>query len=359
MKKTINQRIRNFVSTNLNHFFSTYSRSNWNRWKELKNRYNGQRAFLVANGPSLNITPLYLLKDENVIMFNRSSLMLERFNYYPAFYMIVDGLVGPTIKEDIQMFVNHSKYVFVPDITKGDLVDFTQFVEQKENVMFMYDEPVKYSYRLPFVGFGNTVIYCAFQVLQWMGFSEVIVVGNDMNYVIHKTADVIGEEVIKGRVNQNVKSTKDDDPNHFDPRYFGKGKEYHQPTRELMDKIFANLDRVAEEYSKADIKVVNAGYNSKVESFPKQDFYDCLGYSKEKIDSIFEDLVRSKGFGSRAEFLGLATDTSGLWDDNRNIAAVPTALASDMIKSKIFDYLPIGPYEGKIYFINREFLKKK
>lgn len=359
MKKTIYQRVRNFASTNFKHFCSNYSKSNWNRWNTIRGRYKGERVFLVANGPSLNITPLYLLKKENVIMFNRSSLMLERFNFYPDFYMIVDGLVGPTIKEDIQLFVNHSRYVFVPDITKGDLVDFTQFVEYKDNVMFMYDEPVEYSYRLPFVGFGNTVIYCAFQVLQWMGFSEVIVVGNDMNYVIQKSAAVIGEEVIKGRVHQNVKSTKDDDPNHFDPRYFGKGKEYHQPTEELMDKIFANLDVVAEDYKKAGIKIVNAGYNSKVESFPKRDFYECLGYGKEKIDEIFEDLIKSKGFYSLTEFLNMSIDTNGLWDDDRTIAAVPTTFASDMIKSLIFDYLPVGPYEGKIYFINREFLKKQ
>ena len=359
MEKTISQRIRNLLSTNVQHFFSSYSISNWKRWKELKGKYKGKRVFLVANGPSLNITPLYLLKNENVIVFNRFMLMLERLNYIPAFYMVVDGLLGPTVKEDINYFIDNCRNVFIPDITKGELSKYSSYTKYADNVLYLYDEPLTYSKHLPFVGFGNTVIYCAFQVFQYLGFSEVVVVGNDMNYVIHKSADVISEEKIKGRVNQNLRSTKDDDPNHFDPRYFGKGKEFHQPTTELMDKIFANLDRVAEEYSKAGIKVVNAGYNSKVECFPKQDFYECLGYSKKKIDDIFEELVRSKGFGSRKEFMALATNTSELWDDNRKIAAVSVTHAGDMIKSKIFDYLPVGPYEGKIYFINREFLNQQ
>jgi hypothetical protein len=357
MKKTIKQRISNLISTNAQHFFSSYTISNWNRWKELKGKYKGERVFLVANGPSLNITPLYLLKNEHVIVFNRFTLMLERLNYIPPFYMVVDGLLGPTIKEDINYFIDNCRNVFIPDITKGDLSNYSSFTKYADNVLYLYDEPIKYSKHLPFVGFGNTVIYCAFQVFQYLGFSEVVVVGNDMNYVIHKSADVIGEEQIKGRINQNLRSSRDDDPNHFDPRYFGKGKEFHQPTTELMDKIFANLDRVAIEYKKTGVNVVNAGYNSKVESFPKQDFYKCLGYSKEKIDEIFEDLVKSKGFGSRMEFLNIAMETKDFWDDNRNVAAVPIAIAGDMIKKKIFDYLPVGPYEGRIYFINRKILK--
>ncbi len=33
-------------------------------WGQLKDKYKGERVFVVGNGPSLNKTPLYLLKNE-------------------------------------------------------------------------------------------------------------------------------------------------------------------------------------------------------------------------------------------------------------------------------------------------------
>lgn len=356
MKRTLYQRIRNLVRTNYKHFFSSYSCENYKKWKQLKGQYAGKRIFLIANGPSLNITPLYLLKDEYMIVFNRFQLMLERLNYIPSFYMIADGVVGSNIREDIKLFIDECQKVFIPDISKGDMVNFSEFVPWSNNVYWMYEEPIRFSHTLPFVSPGHTVIFRAFQVLKYMGFSEIFVVGNDMNYIIHTTTDLLKEETTKGKVNQTIRSKYDDDPNHFDPRYFGKGKIYHQPTSVVVENMLKNLRVVAEEYAKYDIKVINAGYNSKVESFLKQDFYECLGYSKEKIDGLFEDLVKSKGFSSLTEFRNLAVDTDTLWVDDRPIAAVPAALASDMIKSKIFDYIPLGPYEGRIFFIKRNVL---
>lgn len=359
MKRTFIRRLDNLLRTNFKHFTSIDTRNNFKKWKAIKGQYAGRRVFLIANGPSLNVTPLYLLKNEYTIVFNRAQLILERLGYFPNFYMIADGVVAENIREDIMYFVEKCDYSFVPDISKGDLVDFTSFLAHREKLLWMYEEPIRFSKCLPFVSPGNTVIFRAFQVLRYMGFEEVVVVGNDMNYVVHTTADVLKEEVVKGKVNQTIQSQKDDDPNHFDPRYFGKGKVYHQPSAQIVEKIFKNLDVVADEFRKSGTKVINAGYNSKVECFPKQDFYECLGYSKKEIDDIFEELVRDKGFGSRKEFLALATNTSELWDDNRKIAAVSVTHAGDMIKSKIFDYLPVGPYEGKIYFINRKFLNQQ
>lgn len=323
----------------------------------MKGKYKGKRCFLIANGPSLNMTPLYLLKDEYTIMFNRAGLMIERLNFIPKFYMICDGLVGRNIKDEIAYYVQNCEHVFVPDINKGELVKFTEFVPFEDNVLYMYEELVKFSHTLPFMNVGGTVIYGAFQVLMYLGFEEVVVVGNDMNYVIHKTVDVLTEEKNKKGTYQSIRSQKDDDPNHFDPRYFGKGKEYHQPTQVILDKIFASLDRVAVEYKKAGIKIVNAGYNSKVQSFPKQDFYEALGYTQEKIDGLFDDLVKSKCQMSKDVLLENAVQKEDDWSEELEIAAVPIALATDIVKKKVLDYLPLGPYKEQLYFVNRKLIK--
>lgn len=351
------KRVYNLLYSNSIRFFSVYGYKNWYKWKKLKGFYAGERIFLIANGPSLNFTPLYLLKDENTIMFNRITLMLERLNFIPTFYMIVDGLAGKTSQEDIRYFVGKNRMVITPDITKSDHVRFMDFVPFKENVYYVYEEPAPFSHYLPFVNNGNTVIYAAFQVLKYLGFSEVYVVGNDMNYVLHTTVEVMSEHAIKGRVTQNIRSQQDDDPNHFDPRYFGKGKEYHQPTQEIMDSIFRGLDRVAVEYQKAGIKVVNAGYNSKVKSFPKQDFYEALGYSQEKIDILFDDLVKSKGLVSKEWLLTKAVQRDDDWNEELDVVSVPMEIATVIVKKKVLDYLPLGPYRDRLYFINRKIIE--
>ena len=290
-------------------------------------------------------------------MFNRAGLIIERLNYIPSFYMISDGLVGRNIKDEITYYVKNCEYVFVPDINKGELVKFTEFVPFEDNVLYMYEEPKKFSHKLPFVNIGGTVIYSAFQVLKYLGFDEVVVVGNDMNYVVAKNVEVLTEEKNAKGLFQNIRSQKDDDPNHFDPRYFGKGKEYHQPTDVIVNKIFASLDRVAKEYKKSGIKIVNAGYNSAVKSFPKQDFYKALGYSQKKIDELFEDLIRSKGLPSKEWLLDKAVLKQNVWEDSLDVVAIPLDMATTIVKKKVLEYLPLGPYKDIVYFVNRSLIK--
>lgn len=359
MKKTITQRLWNLVYSNGYRFTSVYGYKQLIEWRKLKNKYNGKRAFLIANGPSLNITPLYLLKNEYTMVFNHSKLMLERFDYIPSFYMLTDGSVGLDIKDEIAWWAENNKGTFVPDIVKGEMVWLRKALANNNKIKYLFEEYMPFSNSLPFVKPGATVIFEAFQVLRYLGFSEIVVVGNDMNYVTHQTAKVISENVTKGRKTQQILSQEDDDPNHFDPRYFGKGKTYHQPTNEVVNRIFANLDEVASEYKKSGTKIVNAGYNSKVESFPKQDFYECLGYTEDKIDGVFEELVISKGFESLSCFLSKTKSIKDADDLLSDISAVPVAIASDIIKKNILDYLPIGPYKGNVYLINRNLLKSK
>lgn len=338
-------------------FSSVYGWKELERWKKLRNNYKGKRVFLIANGPSLNMTPLYLLKDEYTIVFNRFKLMLERLNYQPSFYMIMDNKVILDNTDVIAEFTEKSELAFVPDILKAERVSVRDLLPKRDNLMYLFQEPMKFSNNLPFFKIGNSVTFGAYQILRYLGFSEVFVVGNDMNYVVHQTADVVKNVKFEGGVVQDIKSTKDDDPNHFDPRYFGKGQTYHQPTAFVTDRMFKNLDLVAKEYKKSGVKIVNAGYNSMVQSFPKQDFYEALGYSREKIDELFDDLVRSKGLESKEWLFEKAVLKEDVWDEELNVAVVPMEMATAVVKKKVLDYLPLGPYRDKLYFVNRKLIK--
>lgn len=355
-KRNIFDRITNLLYSNGKRVCSSYFFDNNRRWQKLKGKFKGKRIFLIANGPSLNITPLYLLKDEYTIMFNRIIIMMERLNYIPNFYMIIDEAVAPTIKSDISFFINNSELSFFPDIKKDGGLDFTSLAPYSDKVLYMYEQPVRFSRALPNIGCGCTVIYRAFQILLYMGFEEVIVVGNDMNYVVHNNVEVIKTVKTKNNIIERIRSKEDDDPNHFDPRYFGKGKEYTQPTASLINRIFNDLNTVAKEFDKSGAKVINAGYNSLVESFPKQDFYKCLGYNQDKIDQLFGDLLESKGLPSLEEFVGKSVEMSSVWDGDLDIVAIPLEYVNDIVKNKVVEYLPLGPYKDKVYMVKRELL---
>ena len=121
--------------------------------------------------------------------------------------------------------------------------------------------------------------------------------------------------------------------------------------------MFKNLDLVAEEYKKSGVKIVNAGYNSMVQSFPKLDFYEALGYSQVKIDGLFDDLVRSKGLESREWLIEKAVLSEDVWEEDLDVVVAPMEMATAIVKKKDLDYLPLGPYQDKIYFVNRKLIK--
>ncbi len=353
---TILKRLNDQLYCNFKRFTSLYGFREISRWKKMKNRYEGKRVFLIANGPSLNITPLYLLRDEYTIVFNRFKLMLERLNYHPSFYMIIDNKVILDNSEMIAEFIENSKLTFVPDFLKEEKLSVREMLPKNNRLMYLFQEPMKFSKHLPFFKIGNSVTFGAYQVLRYLGFSEVIVVGNDMNYVVHDTAEVINSQHFEGGIVQDIKSTTDDDPNHFDPRYFGKGQTYHQPTSFVTNRMFRNLDLVAEEYKKSGVKIVNAGYNSAVKSFPKKDFYEVLGYTQNDVDELFEDLLNSKGLKSKEWLLENAVKKIDDWDEEIAVVAVPMDKAAAIVKKKILDYLPLGPYKDVVYFVKRELI---
>lgn len=100
------------------HFFRLiYKRPSSKDWKKLKNNFEGKTVYLIGNGPSLNKTPLYLLKDEYTMVFNRFSLMLDRLNWSPSFYSTTDDLVLEDIIDEAIDISKVAKYSFFPDIS--------------------------------------------------------------------------------------------------------------------------------------------------------------------------------------------------------------------------------------------------
>jgi len=106
---------------------------------------------------------------------------------------------------------------------------------------------------------GATVTYVAMQLAYYMGFKQVVLIGVDHNFTS------------KGTPNSTVISDGDD-PNHFNPAYFGKGFRWQLPDLETSELAYG---MARDAYKKDGREILDATINGKLTVFPKVK-YDSL-----------------------------------------------------------------------------------
>lgn len=340
-------------------FIIQTSFKNSKKCKEIEGNFSGQRVFIIANGPSLNKTPLYLLKGENILCFNRINLMLERLNFTPNMYMVVDDLLGSDMVDEIKEMISITEHSFFPRVQFGtNITNFKKFYGNNPKIKYLYihskqltsntfEETIKKGF--PWTIIGRTVTVAGLQTMMHLGFSEIYIVGLDMNYVLHKSSTIIG-------ASHAIQSDKDDDPNHFDPRYFGKGRKYHQPVEDTVMSMFNSFEILSAFAKKNGYRIYNATIGGKVECFERINIFELL---KEKnAESIFAKLIVDKSGLVLGEIINENIvepeffNTINLDHFNINETDIEEA-----IKKCINDYIPFGPYLNKYILINRKIIK--
>jgi hypothetical protein len=133
-----------------------------------------------------------------------------------------------------------------------------------------YIEKSKYFEKSRFSDDCSKVIYCGqsvtminLQLAFYLGFSEVYLIGMDFNYTIPESA-----KLLKGAV---IESTEDD-PNHFHPDYFGKGKKWHDPK---LNNVLQSYQLIKKMYEADGRKIYNSTAGGKLEEFIRIE-YDSL-----------------------------------------------------------------------------------
>ncbi|ACD90929.1 hypothetical protein Clim_1896 [Chlorobium limicola DSM 245] len=326
-----------------------FTRAEAERWKELKDKYKGKRVFLLGNGPSLNKTPLFYLKDEYTMCFNRFYIMEERLNWTPNFYMTVDNLVLDDLVKEVGKIIDTSEYAFFPAIHFRGQKFITQIPKMPKIYWVSQYFGKDFSLNLPRIYQGGSVIYEGFQVLQHLGFDAIYVIGVDMSFKTHKTA----ESISKG--NTDIISKDDDDPNHFDPRYFGKNRKYHQPEDFVIQNIMNSLDFLGANLEHYQVNIINAGYDSKVESFPRVDFESLFNFSDEEKQNLFSEMIADKSdFDTVSAFIAASEKLSEKqeWKKTGHFYT-DMYFGTKIIKETIFTHIPLGPYNNYYYFIKR------
>jgi hypothetical protein len=236
----------------------------------MRNRYLGERCFVMGNGPSLNRTDLSKLKDEYTFGVNKIYLLFDRIEWRPTFYTLLDWRVGPEIAPHVDQLEDSLK--FYPNRFRGILPD-------ADDVYWYTTRPVLDHIDDQFqpdivdgVPSKGTIVVTALQLAFFLGFREIYLIGTDASYSIPETVKQTGPDRFGTGIKLNLESTKDDDPNHFDPTYFGKGAKWHDPNVDEMVRQFRNMRRGAEFHGG---KIYNATVGGELEVFERVD-YDSL-----------------------------------------------------------------------------------
>ena len=233
----------------------------------------------MGSGPSLNVTPLELLADEYVWGVNRCYLLYEKIKWKPTFYTAVDDRVVPDISRELNKVIKTSPETqfFLPEVyfisgiirNQKNTIWFRQRRKEPDKGTTGYFSPNPYRFlRIP-----NTVTITALQLAVFMGFNPIILIGCDTHYTLPKNIQTSGQttdpgtgEIIKG---YEILSLKNNDPNHFDASYFGKGRKWHAPNVNGMINGYNNVNSYC---IKKGIRILNATIGGKLDVFPRVEY---------------------------------------------------------------------------------------
>ena len=236
------------------------SNSNKTNLKKFKNKYVGQTCFLVANGPSLKKMDLSFLKNKISFGLNRIYLGYNDMGFKNDYLVCINKLVLEQFSSDISNL----------DIPKFLNWECRKTFREDKNAMFICKN---------FFGkrFGKqihrslnpaaTVTYAALQVIYYMGFKDVIIIGLDHNFITKN----------KKTPNRTELRTEEIDVNHFHPNYFPKGSKWETPDL-ISSEYFYKLAR--DIFEKDNRKIYDCTVDGKCEVFEKSNLERFLKFLK-------------------------------------------------------------------------------
>lgn len=242
------------------------------RLRKMRGMYTGQRCFIMGNGPSLNKMDLNIFQKEFVWGSNRCYLLFDRISWRPKFYVAVDTRVVPDNADEINALSQK-----MPNCSFFFPVHFRyqRILNSSKNV-YWYQENSLNEKKLPYSMFSTnaanfiysvrTVTVAMLQLAVYLGFNPIYLIGCDTNYTVPKTVQYENEDA-------NKLISTEHDLNHFDPRYFGAGKKWHEPHVERMIFHYEQAKKVCDEIN---VQVFNATIGGNLEVFPRVNYQELF-----------------------------------------------------------------------------------
>ncbi|KOR31965.1 hypothetical protein TI05_10280 [Achromatium sp. WMS3] len=210
-----------------------------------KDKYKGQKAVILCNGPSLLKSDLSLLDDIFTFGLNKINLLFDKSDFRPSCVVAVN----PFVIEQNEIFFNTTNIPLFLD-SFG-----IKHIKRRKNIIFLPSAHLPRFARDCSISInqGATVTYAALELAFHMGFKEVALIGADHNFAT------------KGPANKTVVSGEKDE-SHFDPNYFAGGVKWQLPDLFQSEVSYMMAKQVYEAF---DRKVFNATEGGCLEVFPR------------------------------------------------------------------------------------------
>lgn len=233
---------------------------NYKRLASYKGIHKGERCFIVANGPSLTVDDLELLKGEYSIGCNKIYYMFDKTEWRPDYYCILDIDYIKRYQDeifsnvDMPVFTNNHVVKNIKESNKtGKNIIYAQQILYKE--FQAWPDLLRYTYGTK----QGTVMSYVMAVALYMGFSEIYMIGMDNsattagNHFAGYKEDVSLEENLKRRVKENG----------WDESHWKNQTEFE-------------MSRFKEYAEKYGIKIYNATRGGKLEVFQRKNLDECF-----------------------------------------------------------------------------------
>lgn len=230
----------------------------------LAGKHQGERAFILGNGPSLGQLDMGCLKDEITFGSNRAYLGFDQWGWAVRYWGVMDRLQIERYGAEYERAIPDEMLKFYP----GEYRSFLNFSEGACPVPFDYTplDPPGFSNQPDRLHLGFTVTHMLMQIAAVMGCDPIILVGVDHRYPLTENQQF--SKMGKARV--RVWSTGDAKaPTHFHGGYTNEERLFVEPRPERAEAAFAEAARWAETNGRT---ILNATPDSALKAFPMVDF---------------------------------------------------------------------------------------
>lgn len=237
----------------------------------LRGKHKGTPALVIGNGPSLNNQDLTKITHFVSIAANGFFLKSNLTGVHPDYLTVEDPLPAEDNAEALRAFTGSVKiaprdldYIFGQD-SGYTYLNFVRSYERLTGPLFPF-----FSFDCARSAFwGGTVVYMNLQLAAHMGCNPIYLTGMDLSYAIPDSAEIKG----------SVITSREDDPNHFDPTYFGAGKRWHVPHTDRMQHC---LTKAYRRLTARGFEVYNATDGGNMQDIPRRPYAEALALHPDR-----------------------------------------------------------------------------
>lgn len=231
---------------------------NYEKLLKYRDKHKGKRCFLVANGPSLTVEDLNLIKNEYTFGCNKIYYLFNQTDWRPTYYCILDRDYIARYQDeifshlDMPIFTNDYIAERIKPANKRNVIYSQQIYYKRFKA---WPNLMSYTYATK----QGTIMSYVMAVALYMGFSEIYVLGMD------NTGTIAGnhfegykeDRELEENINRRMKENK-----------WGNDHWKNETEIEMME-----FRKYAEKHK---IKIYNATRGGKLEIFPRINLNDCF-----------------------------------------------------------------------------------